>query len=309
MADLNTHVLTAQATMGGLRHACDTIPFLSERRLGSSAACLRALRQSVRPRTRSRPRRRILLEACLPGRAFRLLAQAAANHGLVFVEERPLEEAHRIVKLARERGPQQGAHVVEYKRPGEKELPGKIVQRVRALKGEISTEAAKLLADLAGPDMRLLDSEIDKLLAYTEGKRITEQDVELLVSQAREAVIFELTDCLGQHETGRALPPGPPADGRSGAEPLYILGMLARQIRILIQVGQLRSERLGQEEIIRHLGLHRFVVEKASLQAGAFSMAQLESEHSRLVSADWAIKTGEIEPPLALDLLVIELSQ
>ncbi len=294
MADLNTHVLTAQATMGELRHACDTIPFLSERRL----VIVRGLLARLAPERKAKDQEPAEKEDPAWKRAylaelFDYLPKLPPTTRLVFVEEKPLEEAHRIVKLARERGPQQGAHVVEYKRPGDKELPGKIVQRVRALKGEISTEAAKLLADLAGPDMRLLDSEIDKLLAYTEGKRITEQDVELLVSQAREAVIFELTDCLGRHETGRALRLVHQLI-EDGAEPLYILGMLARQIRILIQVGQLRSERLSQEEIIRRLGLHRFVVEKASLQAGAFSMAQLESAHSRLVSADWAIKTGEI---------------
>jgi len=309
MADLNTHLLTAQATMGELRHACDTIPFLADRRL----VIVRGLLARLAPERKAKDQEPAEKEDPAWKRAYlaellEYLPKLPPTTRLVFVEERLLEKTHRVVKLARELGPRQGAHVVEQKRPGDKELPGKIVERVRALKGEISTEAAKLLSDLVGPDMRLLDSEIDKLLAYTDGGRITEQEVELLVSQAREAVIFELTDSLGQHETGRALRLVHQLID-DAVEPLHILSMLARQIRILIQVGQLRSERLSQEEIIRRLGLHPFVVEKALLQAGSFSMAQLESAHSRLVSADWAIKTGEIEPPLALDLLVIELSR
>ena len=308
MADLNTHVLTAQATMGELRHACDTIPFLSDRRL----VIVRGLLARLAPERKARDQEPAEKEDPAWKRAYlaellEYVPRLPPTTRLVFAEVKLLEKSHPILKLALERGPGQGAYIVERKRPTDKELPGRIVYRVRASKGEISTEAAKLLSDLVGPDMRLLDSEIEKLLAYTDGRRITDQDVELLVSQAREAVIFELTDCLGRRETARAL--------RlvhhlieDGAEPLYILSMLARQIRILIQVGQLHSEHVSQEEIVRRLGLHHFVVEKALLQVGSFTMAQLETAHSRLVSADWAIKTGEIEPPLALDLLVIELS-
>ena len=129
-----------------------------------------------------------------------------------------------------------------------------------------------------------------------------------MVTQAREAVIFELTDCLARRETARALRiVHHLLDDES--EPLFILSMLARQVRILMQVGGLRSRRLGQQEIVSRLGLHPFVVEKALAQVGAFTMEQLQAAQRRIVSADWAIKTGEIEPPLALDMLVVDLSR
>lgn len=309
MADLNTHFLTAQTTMGELRHVCDTIPFLSDRRLVIVRGLLARLAgerrsQEQEPAEREDPawKRAYLAELV------DYIPKLPPTTRLVFVEAKLLEKSHRVLKLAIERGKGKGAHVVEQKRPTDRELPGKILGRVRAANGDISPEAVKLLSDLIGPDMRLLDIEIEKLLAYAAGRRVVQQDVELLVSQARDAVIFELTDCLGRRETGRALQiVHQLQDDRE--EPLYILAMLARQIRILIQVGQLRADGLGQQETIGRLGLHPFVVEKAWAQVGRFSMAQLEAAHSRLLAADWAIKQGQMEPSLALDLLVIELSR
>jgi DNA polymerase-3 subunit delta len=310
MADLNTNVLAgAQLTMGELRHACDTVPFLSDRRL----VIVRGLLARLAPARRSRDQEPAEQEDPAWKRAFvadllAYLPQLPHTARLVFVESELLDASHKILRFARERGTEHRAYVKAYQVPKDGDLPGNVHKRVRDRKGTISTEAAKLLADLIGPDLRLLDLEIEKLLAYADGRQVTAQDVELLVSQAREAVIFELTDCMSRHETATAL--------RllhrlleEQEEPPYLLSMLSRQIRILMQVGQLRSERLSRDDITRRLGLHPFVVEKALAQAGSFSMAQLEAAHSRLVETDWAIKTGEIEPPLALDLLVVALSQ
>jgi len=310
MADLNTNVLAgAQLTMGRLRHVCGTIPFMSDRRL----VIVRGLLSRLAPERRSRDQEPPAEEDPAWKRAFmaellEYLPKLPKDTRLVFVEGKLLDDSHRILKFARERGEQQGAYVLIHKAPKDGELPGRIQKEVRSKEGSISTEAAKLLADLIGPDLRLVDLEIEKLLAYADGRQVTIQDVDVLVSQAREADIFKLTDCIGRHETDRALQilHGLVDDGR---DPLYILSMLARQVRILIQVGELRSGSMAQEEIAKRAGLHPYVVEKALAQVGNFSMAQLEAAHSRLVSTDWAIKTGEIEPALALDLLVIALGE
>lgn len=309
-ADMNTHLFTgAQVTMAELRHACDTIPFLADFRL----VIVRGLLERLAPPRRSRDQEPAAKEDPAWKSAFltdllAYLPQLPSTTRLIFLERTSLDPSHRVLKLARELGLKADTHLIERKRPAAGELPGKIGLAVKTKKGEISTEAARLLANLIGSDMRLVESEIDKLLAYADGRPISVQDVQLLVSQAREAVIFELTDCLARRETARAL--------RivhhlfeDGKEPLFVLSMLARQIRILMQVWGLRSQGLGQHEIASRLGLHPFVVEKALAQVGAFSMEQLQAAHRRIVSADWTIKTGEIEPPLALDMLVVDLSR
>jgi DNA polymerase-3 subunit delta len=85
--------------------------------------------------------------------------------------------------------------------------------------------------------------------------------------------------------------------------------MLARQIRILIQVSELQGQGLAQDQIAGELKLHPYVVKKGLAQAPNFTMSQLEEAYALLVDTDWAIKTGEMEDELALDLLVVSLTR
>jgi DNA polymerase-3 subunit delta len=171
----------------------------------------------------------------------------------------------------------------------------------------LSTEAVQLLAALVGTDLRLLDQEIEKLLLYAGDRQVTTDDVQALVSRARETSIFDLVDCVGRRQTDRALKllHGLLDDGEA---PLYLLTMLARQVRILIQVSELELSDMAPEAIAGRLKLHPFVVKKGLDQARNFRLDQLERAHERLVETDWAIKTGELDEVLALDMLVVALT-
>jgi DNA polymerase-3 subunit delta len=310
MAELNTTILDGKGlTMGELRHVCDSIPFMAERRLilvhgllswlGSGRAS-----KEQQPTTDEGPAwKRAFLEdlaAYLPA--------LPPTTRLFFLEGRALLGSHPILKLAKAEEKNKRGFVRLFDKPKEKQLPSWIEQRARDKGGTISREAVLVLAALIGNDLRLLDQEIEKLLVYTNGREIGIEDVQALVSRARQTSIFDLVDCVGRRETDRAL--------RllhrmldDEAHPLYLLTMLARQVRILIQVKELQAQGRSQQEIANELKLHPYVVGKGLAQARNFDMAELEAAHERLVETDWAIKTGAMEEVLALDTLVVELTQ
>jgi DNA polymerase-3 subunit delta len=310
MADLNTTVLDGKGlTLGELRHACDTIPFMADKRLvivhgllGRLAPAQRA--QGTGPSKGNEAKRKEAyladLEAYLP-----LLPPKTR---LVFVESKTLSATHPILKLVAAEGQEIGGFSKLFKLPRQEDLPRWILKRTQAKGAAISSEAAATLAELVGDDLRLLDLEIDKLAIYADGRQITSREVGLLVSRAREMSIFDLVDCVGRRQADRALRLLHQLQD-DGAESFYLLAMLARQVRILIQVKELRSQGLNQHEATSRLKLHPFVVKKAWAQAQNFAMAQLEAAHQRLVDTDWAIKTGEIEEVLALDMLVVGLAE
>jgi DNA polymerase-3 subunit delta len=90
--------------------------------------------------------------------------------------------------------------------------------------------------------------------------------------------------------------------------PLRILSMIARQIRILIQVKELADERQTDYELGRRLRIHSYSAKRGRAQARSFTMTQLEAAHQQIVDTDWAIKSGETDPQLALELLVVRLT-
>lgn len=310
MAELNTSMLDGdRLTLGELRHACDAIPFMTDRRL----VVVNGLLSRLAPKDRRAGQDGPGIEEPAANRALRdelaaYLPNLPPTTRLVFVEGQELKPKHPILKVAQAEGKKEKAFVKVFKKPKGRKLAGWIRERVKSKGGRIDGEATEMLAALVGSDLRGLEQELDKLLLYTEGQAVTAQDVRLLVSRSRETSIFDLVDCVGRRETGRAL--------RllhflqdEGETPLYLLAMLARQVRILIQVSEMGAQGLTQAEMVKRLKVHSFVVEKGVAQARNFTLPQLEEAHQRLVETDWAIKRGDVEPEVALDMLVVGLTR
>jgi DNA polymerase III delta subunit len=57
------------------------------------------------------------------------------------------------------------------------------------------------------------------------------------------------------------------------------------------------------------LGVHPFVAEKTTQQAGRFSIESLENIYHRLLNIDEGVKTSQVTLDLALDTLVVELTR
>jgi DNA polymerase-3 subunit delta len=86
--------------------------------------------------------------------------------------------------------------------------------------------------------------------------------------------------------------------------------MLARQVRIILQIKELRSQRKTRGEIQNRLGLTSdFVLRKAWEQADKYSPARIREVYHKLLEADLSIKTGKYDGELALNILIAELGQ
>lgn len=296
MTSLNTTVFDGRKiTLAELIHACDAVPFLGERRL--------VIVEGLLTRLEPPKRGKITQEA----RAFieglqEYLRRLPESTRLVFLEPRSLAKDNPILKLAQK---EKRGYAKEFKPPRRGELNWWITQRVKSKGGDILPSAVTELAAFVGNDLRLLDQEIEKLITYVGGGRpITEKDVRLLVSYAQEANIFQMVDALGHRNRRRALTLlHELLDG--GQPPAYLLAMITRQFRILMQIKELSQGGASKEEIRARLGLHPFVVDKGLEQARNFSTSQLEAIYRRLLETDTAIKTGRTEPTLALDLLIV----
>jgi DNA polymerase-3 subunit delta len=153
----------------------------------------------------------------------------------------------------------------------------------------------------------VLSGEIEKLLVYTSGRCIDKEDVEQVTSYAREANIFAMVDAISERRSPRA---GQQLHQllQEGVAPPFLLAMLTRQFRMIIQAKELRDVKLSPEEIRERLNLSpNYPIDKLLNQASHLSWEQLTPSYHRLLETDIAIKTGKWRDDLALDLLVAEL--
>jgi DNA polymerase-3 subunit delta len=93
------------------------------------------------------------------------------------------------------------------------------------------------------------------------------------------------------------------------AAPMYLLTMITRQFRLLLQTRDFAARGKAVEQAAAQLKMHPFVAKKTWAQSLNFSLPQLEAIYQKLLDTDIAIKTGRNEPMLALDLLVVELTR
>lgn len=193
--------------------------------------------------------------------------------------------------------------------PDAKTLPNWIQQRARARKIAIEPRAVQLLASYVGSNLRQLDNELEKLALYVGQRPITADDVNLMVSDASEAMIWNLTDALSQRNPRQAMH-ALQALRRGDAHPIYLLTMIARQYRIILKVKDALGGRASANEydIAKMVGESAYPVKKAMQQAANYTFTELVDLMDRLVVADHAMKTGA-DPETEIDLLVAELTQ
>jgi DNA polymerase-3 subunit delta len=152
-----------------------------------------------------------------------------------------------------------------------------------------------------------LDQELDKLIAHVNYQGgVSLAVVRNLVSVTQAPLVFALVDAMGLRQGDKALRHlHELLEG--GAAPLYLLSMIERQFRILLQVRALMAQGQTGPRIQKALGIgHAFIVEKSMRQAQRFSQDRLEFIHRHLADVEYSIKSGASSEVLALDLLVVE---
>ncbi len=195
----------------------------------------------------------------------------------------------------------------EFLHPKETELIRWIGDHARTLNVTIDNPATARLITLVGNNGRTIINELTKMATYVRpGGMITATIVDLLVSDDTEENMFAFVDALAARRKGLALAKlhNLLDDGQA---PQYVIFMIARQLRILLQVQILDQQRTRSADIAATVGLRPgFLTDKAIEQARGFTSTELERLHAHLLKLDHQSKTGAVDVAAGLDLLVME---
>ena len=307
-ADLNTAQFDGRKiSLGELQHACDSVPFLTDKRLVIVTGMLARLEPR---RGKSDDDGKETEEESNPALAKDLIAyldRLPETTRLIFIESKTLAKNNPVLKHAATVD-EKKAYIKEFPAPTERMLPKWIQDRVKSKGGTIEGAAVAALAEHIGTDLRLLDNEIEKLLVYRANETIRAQDVQTMVVSIRESDIFAMVDAVGAQRRDLALKLMHEQLAQK-AEPPALFGMIIRQFRLLLQMKDYATRGLTVDAAREHLKMHPFVANKTWTQALNFTMPQLEAIYQKLLDTDIAIKTGKSEPVLALDILITELTR
>ena len=307
LADNTTRFDGASARHDELLAACQTVPLLGGHRLivvhGLLAKFQTAARRPRRGRqgAKKQPDEPALGDWQPFVDALPALPESTA---LIFMDGEltagnPLLQALRALKP--------DARIQQFNPLPQAEIAGWIVQRAPRYGVSLEARAVAALAALAGNNLWLLDSELQKLATYAGDRQVTEDDVRSLVSLARDPSVFAMADAVIEGRTRDA------TDLLQrllveGEAPQRLLAMVARQYRMLLLAKELLEQRVSGPEIAKRLGVQGFVIQRLLKQAPAYTVERLRQAYRRLLEADLSVKRGIYDDVTALDLLFFELA-
>ncbi len=223
---------------------------------------------------------------------------------LIFWETATLKKSHPILKL----GQTIPQCVRLFDTTGPHMLSKWVQKRVKQKGGQIDYRAVMALVNVVGDDLRALDNEIEKLTLYVNGARaVSLADVERLCPYTADSETFAMANAIGRQDVKTAL------DQlhkrlEEGQHPLMIMGGITGQFRGLLEIKSMAAAGLTPAEIAKAKGWKSDYAVKMRLKdARNFSLERLLEIFTILLNTDKAIKTGQIEETLAVDLLVMRL--
>jgi DNA polymerase-3 subunit delta len=293
-----TELEGAKVTPEQLRAACETVPFLADKRL----VVVEGLFERFEPKGKNRKKKTSSQSDTIENH--QPFAEAIKNLP-------PFTELVLLGGNIRSTNPLLHEIATSAKVSTFPPLKGRQINQwieKRVGKSGIAEKAVALMVRLVGNDLWMMANEVDKLALYTGGRQIEEADVKAIVSNVQEASVFDMVDAIIESRVALAQELLQQLF-RQGMAPTQILVMLARQVRIVFQVKEMRESGRSRSDIQTRLGLTSdFVIRKAWEQADKYSLPRIKEVYHKLLEADIAIKTGKYNSPdLVMDILVAEL--
>jgi DNA polymerase-3 subunit delta len=291
---LNTTILDSRRlTASQLTDACNAVPFLANHRLVVVEGLLERFDPSAAPKASDLKDWQALVDyipAKPPSTVLVLIDGKIAKSNPLLKKMVKVSEMHEFPAL-------RGGILQQW-----------IRGRAAEQGGTISPRAVNRLTETAGEDLWVLANEIEKLCLYAKGRQIEESDVQHVTSSAREVNIFAMVDAMAEKRLPLAM--------RllhqlltEGTPPTYLLTMMSRQVRLMVEAKDLsRQPRVSTEERRERLGVSwNYPIEKLMSQSAGHSATRLVSIYEKLLETDLAIKTGKWPDELALDLLLADV--
>lgn len=178
-----------------------------------------------------------------------------------------------------------------------------LIKEFERLGAKIEDRALQKLVDFVGHDSWQMINEVKKLASFKNGREIEVKDVEVLVRPKVESDIFKTIDAIASKDKKKALRLLR-VHLKNGDSPFYLFSMINFQFRNLLIVKDLMARNLSP---FGSAGLHPFVVRKSCILSRKFEFAELKKIYRKIFQVDFNVKTGKVEPEIALDLLITEI--
>lgn len=198
--------------------------------------------------------------------------------------------------------------IVEFAKQDQKDLIAWVTRHFAANKKRISTDLCAYLIDITGGTMTALNSEIDKICAYSGAEEIKKTDIDAVTEPVLDAVVFQMTDQLSAGRYDQAMQKLQQLL-KMQQEPLAILGAVGGHYRRISAARTLLDNGKGAFELQKLCGIPDYPARKTMEAARRCTSGFCRTVAQLVVETDHQMKTSFDEPERLLELLILRLAQ
>ncbi len=195
--------------------------------------------------------------------------------------------------------------IVSFDRLSDKELIGWIAKQFKAENKKITQDACERLIFSSGRDLNQLSGEIGKLCAYIgDSDAVTADEIDAICTKSTEYKVFDMAGTLldGNGKKAFSLLNSILTDGE---DRLFLLALLGRQCRQMLNVARLANAKVPTAEIVRQTGMYPFAVQKTLTQARQYTTRQLEDMTRACLEMEYQVKSGAVMDEGSLEKLML----
>lgn len=199
--------------------------------------------------------------------------------------------------------------IVEFAKQEPRDLIPWITRHFAAKGKRISTELCSYLIDLTGGTMTALSGEIDKICAYSGAEHIQKSDIDAVTEPVMDAVVFQMTDLLGQGQYASALAKLQQLF-KMQQEPIAILGAVGGHFRRISTARTLLDNGRQTGDLMKLCGItSSYAAQKSMDMARRFRPEFCRKASELVLETDRKMKTSFDDPQRLLEVLILELAQ
>lgn len=199
--------------------------------------------------------------------------------------------------------------IVEFAKQEPKDLIPWITRHFAAKGKRISSDLCGYLMELTGGTMTALSGEIDKICAYSGADHIQKTDIDAVTEPVMDAVVFQMTDLLGQGQYAAALAKLQQLF-KMQQEPIAILGAVGGHFRRIGTARTLLDHGKQTGDFMKLCGISSsYAAQKSMDMARRFRPEFCRKAAELVLETDRRMKTSFDEPERLLEILILELAQ
>lgn len=198
--------------------------------------------------------------------------------------------------------------VVEFAKQEQRDLIPWITRHFASQGKRISTDLCSYLIEITGGTMSALSGEIGKICAYSAADHIVKADIDAVTEPVMDAVVFQMTDLLGQGKYGAALLKLQQLL-KMQEEPIAILGAVGGHVRRLSTARTLLDNGKTASDLMKLCGMGDYPARKNMDAARRFTPEFCRKASQLILETDYKMKTSFDDPDRLLELLILQLAQ